>query len=109
MMIKSMKMPNMSDEEKDANAKVEAALKDNDSSYDNDEDDEYFKNGETIPIDGKVYIKKVSANDKIRAQVKKVYSKSRMNTSKMLSLASDRSKRIIIPNSTALPNKGQVH
>jgi hypothetical protein len=37
-----------SDEEKDANTKVKAALKDD------DEDDDYFKNGETIPIDGKV-------------------------------------------------------
>jgi hypothetical protein len=37
-----------SDEEKDANKKVEAALKDD------DEDEDYFKNGETIPIDGKV-------------------------------------------------------
>jgi hypothetical protein len=37
-----------SDEEKDANTKVKAALKDD------DEDDDYLKNGETIPIDGKV-------------------------------------------------------
>jgi hypothetical protein len=71
----------VSDEEKDDSY-------DDDDSYDNDEDDDYFKNGETIPIDGKVYIKKVSANDKIQAQVKKVYSKARMNTSKTLSLAS---------------------
>jgi hypothetical protein len=37
-----------SDKEKDANTKVKAALKDD------NEDDNYFKNGETIPIDGKV-------------------------------------------------------
>jgi hypothetical protein len=41
----------VSDEEKDANAKLEAALKDDDESYDNDsydndEDDDYFKNCE---------------------------------------------------------------
>jgi hypothetical protein len=82
-----------SDEEKDANAKVNAALKYDDSSHDDDEDDDYLKNGATIPIDGKVYIKKVSTKDKIQAQVKNVYSKTRTNTSKMLSLASERSQQ----------------
>jgi hypothetical protein len=50
-----------SDEEKDANTKVKAALNDE------DEDDDYFKIDETIPIDDKVLNKKVSANDKIQA------------------------------------------
>jgi hypothetical protein len=80
--------PNGSDEENDANAKVKAALKDDDDSYDDDKDDDYFKNGAAIPIDGKVYIKKFSANDKMQAQVKNVYSKARTDTSKTLSLVS---------------------
>jgi hypothetical protein len=52
-----------------ANAEVKAALKD-DHSYDDDGDDDYFKNGAAIPIDGKVYMKKVSAKDKFQSQVK---------------------------------------
>jgi hypothetical protein len=99
-----------SDEEKDANAKAKAALKEDDDSYDDEEDNDYFKNGETIPIDGKVHIKKVSANDKIQAQVKNVYLKARANTSKTLSLASKRSQQAYYHSKQycLLPNKGQV-